>query len=128
MTLLTTDAETRRRHVPMILLLVAAGLMVAAAVWLAVSTTRHEVSTKSFALYTHCGVDRATIGGMEYVAARPLYRDDGYGNPPAGWDNPTQSGVMTVYSDGTAVFRHPDGQEVTFVRDARRASVLRPCA
>jgi hypothetical protein len=128
MTQLTAGRGAQRRIFVAVLTvaIVALGLSVALAAWFGSRSPNHEVSRQSFKLYTHCGVDRAAIGGKPYVADRPLYRDGDYGNPPAGWGDP-QGGVMTVFSDGTAVFRHPDGHEVKFVQDARRANALPPC-
>lgn len=55
-----------------------------------------------FQLTTHCGIRSAVVGGAYYVADPML--SDGRGNPPPGWGNPFQKGVMTVRSDGSAEF------------------------
>ena len=127
MTLLTAEASTRRRYLPTLVLSLVAGFAIAAVAWNGGPTTRHAVTTRSIMLSTHCGVEGAVVDGTRYVADPPLYREPGRGNPPDGWDNPSQRGVMTVYSDGTAVFERPDGLEVTFVKDARRERELQPC-
>ena len=128
MTLLTADQGAQRRITVAVVttVIVAIGLSVALAAWFGARSPSHEISRQSFKLNTHCGVDRAAIGGKPYVADRPLYRDGDSGSPPAGWEDP-QIGVMTVFSDGTAVFRHSDGQEVKFVQDARRSNALPIC-
>lgn len=68
--------------------------------------------TIPFELYTHCGIDEARIGSTYFEAETPL--SDGSGNPPDGWDNPTQRGTMTVKSATEAVFTDDAGHEVTF--------------
>ena len=119
-----TLSTARGRLVSAVLALAA---VVAIVGWLVGGPERVEVSRQSFLLYTHCGIDRATIDGKHYVADPPLYRDGEYGNPPAGWGDP-QPGEMTVYSDGTAVFSHPAGRKVKFVEDAKREADLPMCA
>ncbi|HST83775.1 MAG TPA: hypothetical protein VLL08_18725 [Kineosporiaceae bacterium] len=57
-----------------------------------------------FTFYTHCGVESARIGGVWWVAAQPLYGDEGPGSSPDGWDNPYQAGRLTVRSATEAVF------------------------
>ncbi|MGW1881693.1 hypothetical protein [Streptomyces sp. NPDC001970] len=68
--------------------------------------------TMPFDLYTHCGIDEARIGSTYFEAENPL--SDGSGNPPEGWDNPTQHGTMTLVSGTEAVFTDDAGHEVTF--------------
>jgi len=51
---------------------------------------------------THCGIDHAIVDGRMYRADPVL--DEGFHNPPEGWNNPYQVGVMQVDSDGTATF------------------------
>ncbi|AWW43441.1 hypothetical protein [Streptomyces cadmiisoli] len=65
-----------------------------------------------FDLYTHCGIEEARIGSTYYEADPPL--SDGADNPPAGWENPTQQGTMTLVSQTEAVFRDDRGHEVVF--------------
>jgi hypothetical protein len=57
---------------------------------------------EGFELLTHCGITHAVVNGTYYTADPVL--SDGNGNPPAGWGNPGQRGVMTVHSDGRAEF------------------------
>ncbi len=46
------------------------------------------------------------VAGRVYRAAPPL--DDGAGDPPPGWDNPTQQGTMIVRPDCTATLTDGD--------------------
>ncbi|CCK25106.1 hypothetical protein BN159_0727 [Streptomyces davaonensis JCM 4913] len=68
--------------------------------------------TIPFDLYTHCGIDEARIGSTYFEAETPL--SDGSGNPPEGWDNPTQRGTMTLKSETEALFTDGAGHEVKF--------------
>ena len=63
-------------------------------------------------LYTHCGIDYARVGNRYYEATPPL--SDGSGNPPPGWGNPYQPGIMTVISPTQAVFTDKAGHRVVF--------------
>ena len=67
-----------------------------------------------FALRTHCGVVSATIENRLWLAAPPL--TDGSGNPPAGWDNPTDTGTLRLLSSTEAEFESKSGQVAHFVR------------
>ena len=58
-------------------------------------------------LYTHCGIDGTEFAGRDWVAEPVL--DDGNGNPPAGWGNPVQPGVMALTSPDHAEFESRDG-------------------
>ncbi|SEE23281.1 hypothetical protein [Streptomyces sp. TLI_105] len=71
-----------------------------------------SVRTLPFDLYTHCGIDEARIDSTYFEAETPL--SDGSGNPPEGWDNPTQRGTMTLTSETEAVFTDDAGHEVRF--------------
>jgi hypothetical protein len=66
---------------------------------------------RSFDLYTHCGIRGTMIDGLWWEAVRQL--DDGNGNPPKGWGNPTQSGTLTFYDD-IAVFATEQGLRARF--------------
>lgn len=63
-----------------------------------------------FELYTHCGVVGADLGGIWFAADTPLV--DTSGNPPAGWDNPYQSGTVTLLTADTALFQDDAGHEL----------------
>ncbi|MBD0711157.1 MULTISPECIES: hypothetical protein [unclassified Streptomyces] len=65
-----------------------------------------------FELLTHCGIDEARIGSTYFEAETPL--SDGRGNPPRGWGNPTQLGMMTLTSETEAVFTDDAGHVVGF--------------
>jgi hypothetical protein len=49
-----------------------------------------------YALYTHCGINEANIAGRWYAADTRL--SDGNDNPPPGWGNPYQPGIITIRS------------------------------
>ena len=59
-----------------------------------------------YELLTHCGVQYALFDGRLWLLDPPL--DDGSGNPPPGWDNPTQHGLMRLLADDVAEFRTPE--------------------
>ncbi len=65
-----------------------------------------------YRLYTHCGIDEARIGNRYFEAVHPL--SDGARNPPAGWGNPYQQGMMTLLSSTRAVFSDRSGHRVLF--------------
>ncbi|MEV7416052.1 hypothetical protein [Streptomyces sp. NPDC089919] len=65
-----------------------------------------------YELYTHCGIDEARIASTYFEAETPL--SDGSGNPPDGWDNPSQRGRMTLNSRTEAVFTDDAGHKVKF--------------
>jgi len=70
------------------------------------------VRAVSLDLSTHCGIDEARLGATYYEADHPL--NDGSGNPPPGWPNPTDSGTATTSANGTLVFRDSLGHTVAF--------------
>ena len=61
---------------------------------------------KQFELYTHCGINGAMIDGVWWRSASAL--NDGNSNPPLGWGNPYQSGVLQFLDGSTAVFQASD--------------------
>jgi hypothetical protein len=71
-----------------------------------------QTSGVRYELLTHCGVDEARVNGRYYEAVTPL--NDGNGNPPPGWDNPFQAGLMTVTSAQSAIFTDDRGHRVLF--------------
>ncbi len=56
----------------------------------------------AYRLYTHCGVRQAYFDGRWWVNSPPL--DDGSMNPPPGWGNPTETGVMVLVQPDLARF------------------------
>ncbi|MER5964814.1 hypothetical protein [Streptomyces sp. NPDC002057] len=88
--------------------------------------TTPPVRTIPFDLYTHCGIDEARVGSTYFEAETPL--SDGSGNPPDGWDNPTQRGTMTLRSETEAVFTDDAGHEVTFRARPGATAFKRICA
>ena len=80
-------------------------LVLGAILLVVVSLTVAGIVTGRFAfysLYTHCGIRYADVGGTRFYADPPL--DDGSGNPPAGWGNPTDEGFIVVTDSTHAVF------------------------
>ena len=71
-------------------------------------------AARPFTLYTHCGVLSAWIDGELWLADPPL--TDGSGNPPPGWDNPTDRGTLRKLSRNRAVFRSRSGKIAYFTR------------
>ena len=76
------------------------------------SETTPALSGTEVSVSTHCGVDDIEVGGRWYerVGGR---LDDGQGNPPAGWADPVQSGVVVTAGD-TLVFTDGVGHRETF--------------
>lgn len=89
------------------------------------SSTTSAASVVPFALFTHCGIYEAQVQGSFFVADEPL--DDGHGNPPTGWGNPYQPGIMTVEGQ-RAVFHDDSGHTVTFHERAGATGFLRTCS
>jgi len=69
--------------------------------------------TRPFDLLTHCGIDGAFIDGGWWKARTPLNEN---GNPPEGWDNPTQSGTLYFTAEDQAVFATADGPWVVLLK------------
>jgi hypothetical protein len=84
------------------------------------------VTATVFSLYTHCGISEAQVGTTYYLASPEL--SDGQGNPPQGWGNPFQQGIMTVLGDGTARFSDRLGHVVIFKVRVGATGFLRICS
>ncbi len=69
--------------------------------------------TYDYAMYTHCGIDKAKIDGTWWRASPP--QDDRDGNPPAGWNGAV--GTLRIVSEDKAVFTLANGLTATYVRD-----------
>jgi hypothetical protein len=72
-------------------------------------------SSSPYRLYTHCGIEWASIDGVYWHADQHL--SDG-GNPPPGWGDPLQVGTLTISHHATAEFVSAAGS-VTFRRTDR---------
>lgn len=70
------------------------------------------VDAVPFTLYTHCGIHELAYEGKYYERVGGSL-DDGHGNPPSGWGNPEQRGVLVVRAS-TAVFSDAKGHRETF--------------
>ena len=64
--------------------------------------TGSAIVSSRFQLMTHCGIDHAIVRGVMYRA--DPFLDDGNHNPPKGWTNPYEVGVVRIEPDGTATF------------------------
>ena len=64
-----------------------------------------------FILYTHCGIKFAYFGNR-YWQTTPL--NDGNGNPPPGWKNPSDPGTIQLLDRDHAVFEDADGHVLNF--------------
>jgi hypothetical protein len=83
-------------------------------------------SSYPYALYTHCGISEANIAGHWYAADTPL--SDGNGNPPPGWGNPYQPGIITIRSATQADFTDGAGHHVAFTLRPAATGPLRICS
>lgn len=88
--------------------------------------SRPSASSSPYGLYTHCGVDEANIDGRWYDATPPL--SDGSGNPPEGWSNPYQRGMVTFMSETEVVFTDAVGHHVLFVLRANASGPRKICS
>ena len=70
------------------------------------------MSSRAVELFTHCGIDELQLDGRWYERSAGRL-DDGSGNPPAGWGNPTQQGFVVASGD-TVVFTDAAGHRETF--------------
>lgn len=68
----------------------------------------------AYELHTHCGVRAAVFDQGRWWRANPPL-DDGHGNPPTGWGNPTTKGTMVLMREDLAVFTSRSDQLVEFV-------------
>ena len=78
-----------------------------------------------YSLYTHCGIEWAQIDGAWWQTPAPL--DDGNANPPPGWGNPFDTGVLEIVDETTAVYRGGPDSEVEFSRTEVAESPLSDC-
>jgi hypothetical protein len=79
-------------------------------------------------IFTHCGLDWPVAVDFDGSFWDPLGdAAQGTGNPPAGFGNPTDRGVMTLVKSDTAIYRSEHGDAVQFHRHpGPRAAV--PCS
>ena len=64
-----------------------------------------------FEIYTHCGLDRSVIefDGEHWEATGPGPLNDGSGNPPAGFDNPSDDGWIVRIDADEAGYQSSNG-------------------
>jgi len=77
---------------------------------------------EQFNLYTRCGINGAMIHGVWWQATTPL--SDGNGNPPPGWGNPSQDGVLHFLDSGSVVFRTSNPNQDGALRFLDSSSVV----
>ena len=65
-----------------------------------------------YELLTHCGIEYAIFDRRTWLARQPF--DDAEPNPPPGWGNPTQVGVMRLLARDLAEFRADGGLSARF--------------
>lgn len=88
-----------------------------------------SVGTKMpLSLYTHCGIAGFHLGGRWY-AREGGELSDGNGNPPAGWGDPTQEGMIALNADASvATFTDEAGHTETFrVGDPNSPEATQTC-
>ncbi len=85
-----------------------------------------QVQTVPFTLRTRCGINELMANGR-YFQRVGGYLDDGSHNPPAGWDNPSQSGTLTI-SGNIAVFRDKLGHVERFKAGKRPEGSVGLCS
>ena len=72
-----------------------------------------------FMLYTHCGLDNPVavdFDGSFWDETGPMPASDGNGNPPPGFGNPFDKGVMTLISPVSARYLGTGGSVVSYQR------------
>jgi len=79
---------------------------------------RHEIST-------HCGIVATVFDRREWLADPPL--SDGNANPPRGWDNPTEVGVIRLVDADHAEFSGRNGGVARFRARTRNDPPLPGC-
>jgi hypothetical protein len=65
-------------------------------------------------LNTHCGLRHVEFDGSEWGISGVL--DDGSGNPPPGFANPSDEGTVTLTSPDSAVYLSELGEQRTLLR------------
>lgn len=79
-----------------------------------------------FDLMTHCGINELRSNGKYFERVGGVL-DDGSGNPPPSWGNPSQHGTLTITGD-VAVFRDKQGHVETFKARSGATGFLNMCA
>ncbi len=70
-----------------------------------------------FQLYTHCGLDYPVAVDFDGSYWDPAgTASDGNGNPPPGYGNPFDNGIMTLISPTSARYQSPNGMVMNFTR------------
>jgi hypothetical protein len=83
-----------------------------------------------FRLYTHCGLDwplAVDFDGTFWDPIGPGPASDGSGNPPAGYGNPYDRGMITLVSPTLAQYRSDSGAVLQWNRHAG-PQISSPCS
>jgi hypothetical protein len=86
------------------------------------SATSQQPVVIPYELYTHCGIDDASVNGIFYEAETPIPE------PLQGWGNPYQMGTMTLVSPSEVIFRDDLGHVVRFRARPGATAFKRVCA
>jgi len=103
------------------------------AIWRGIGTADSASSPAAVAgidypisIYTHCGLDRSRID-FDGSFWDPIGEtSDGQGNPPAGYDNPYDGGVIRLLADGTGEYTSSQGVLLRLERH-NAATAFKPC-
>lgn len=121
----------RLRWAILALLLVAVVAVAAGVAASFVAGSATFVLEPEHALLTHCGIDDLQYDGHWYERVGGIL-DDGNGNPPPGWDNPTQAGRLTAIGDERpptkVVFTDDRGHHEEFALRAGAVDPKRICS
>lgn len=79
-----------------------------------------------FNLYTHCGISTTWFDGRWWNADPP--QSDGNANPPPGWGNPYQEGVIVLAAEDRLEFTGDQGQRADFSPRPAEQGAPPPCA
>ena len=82
------------------------------------ATVEAAGSWQPFTLYTHCGLGRTVIefDGDLWEATGPGPLDDGAGNPPPGFGNPSDEGSIVRLDADRATYRSSEGVVLDLAR------------
>lgn len=67
-----------------------------------------------FTVYTHCGLDTATIDGETW-----LFDGEPDANPPPGFGNPMDTGTIVLLDEDHAVYTSSAGVPIQLIRGGR---------
>ncbi len=80
-----------------------------------------------FTMLTHCGLSWPVAVDFDGSFWQPINLPDDGGNPPPGFSNPTDQGIMILRPDGEAEYHSSHGRLVDFQRRAGTVTAS-PCS